>query len=193
MKLFLKGQRCFSEKCAVEKRSWAPGEHGKDTRSKTLGYGLQLREKQKVKRLYGILENQFRNYFEKAVQQRGITGERLLSSLERRLDTVILRSGLGSSPSHARQIVRHGHVLVNGRKVNIPSYLVAKGDVITLKPKAQKNQQIHLSVDLASGQGFPEWLEVDKENLKATVRELPKREDIRLPIEEQLIVELYSK
>jgi len=193
MKLFLKGQRCFSEKCAVEKRSWAPGEHGKDTRSKTLGYGLQLREKQKVKRLYGILENQFRNYFEKAVQQRGITGERLLSALERRLDTVILRSGLGSSPSHARQIVRHGHVLVNGKKVNIPSYLVAKGDVITLKPKVQKNQQIHLSIDLASGQGFPDWLEVDKDNLKATVRELPKREDIRLPIEEQLIVELYSK
>jgi small subunit ribosomal protein S4 len=193
MKLFLKGQRCFSEKCAVEKRSWAPGEHGKDTRSKTLGYGLQLREKQKVKRLYGILENQFRNYFEKAVQQRGITGERLLTSLERRLDTVVLRSGFGSSPSHARQIVRHGLVLVNGKKVNIPSYLVSRGDVITLKPKLQKNQQVLLSIDLASGQGVPQWLELDKDNLKATVRELPRREDIRIPVEEKLIVELYSK
>lgn len=193
MKLFLKGQRCFSEKCAVEKRSWAPGEHGKDTRSKTLGYGLQLREKQKVKRLYGILENQFRNYFEKAVQQRGITGERLLTSLERRLDTVVLRVGFGSSPAQARQLVRHGHVLVNGRKVNIPSYLVSRGDTISLKPKAQKNEQVRLSVDLTSGQGIPQWLELDRENLKATVRELPRREDIRLPIEEQLIVELYSK
>ena len=193
MKLFLKGQRCFSEKCAVEKRSWPPGEHGKDTRSKTLGYGIQLREKQKVKRLYGILENQFRNYFEKAVQQRGITGERLLTALERRLDTVMLRAGFGSSPSHARQMVRHGHVLVNGKKVNIPSYLVARGDVVTLKPKAQKNQQVHLSVDLAGSQGFPQWLEVDKDNFKATIRELPRREDVRFPIEEQLIVELYSK
>jgi small subunit ribosomal protein S4 len=193
MKLFLKGQRCFSEKCAVEKRSWPPGEHGKDTRSKTLGYGIQLREKQKVKRLYGILENQFRNYFEKAVQQRGITGERLLTALERRLDTVMLRVGFGSSPSHARQMVRHGHVLVNGKKVNIPSYLVARGDVVTLKPKAQKNQQVHLSVDLAGSQGFPQWLEVDKDNFKATIRELPRREDVRFPIEEQLIVELYSK
>lgn len=193
MKLFLKGQRCFSEKCAVEKRSWAPGEHGKDTRSKTLGYGLQLREKQKVKRLYGILENQFRNYFEKAVQQRGITGERLLTSLERRLDTVVLRVGFGSSPAQARQLVRHGHVLVNGRKVNIPSYLVSRGDTVSLKPKAQKNEQVRLSVDLTSGQGIPQWLELDRENLKATVRELPRREDIRLPIEEQLIVELYSK
>jgi small subunit ribosomal protein S4 len=193
MKLFLKGQRCFSEKCAVEKRSWAPGEHGKDTRSKVLGYGLQLREKQKVKRLYGILENQFRNYFEKAVQQRGITGERLLTSLERRLDTVVLRAGFGSSPAHARQIVRHGHTLVNGKKVNIPSYLVSRGDVISFKPKVQKNQQVLLSVDLASGQGIPQWLELDKDNLKATVRELPRREDIRVPVEEQLIVELYSK
>ena len=193
MKLFLKAQRCFSEKCAVEKRSWPPGEHGKDTRSKTLGYGIQLREKQKVKRLYWILENQFRNYFEKAVQQRGITGERLLTALERRLDTVILRVGFGSSPSHARQMVRHGNVLVNGRKVNIPSYLVTRGDVVTLKPKAQKNQQVHLSVDLAGSQGFPQWLEVDKDNFKATVRELPRREDVRFPIEEQLIVELYSK
>lgn len=193
MKLFLKGQRCFSEKCAVEKRSWAPGEHGKDTRSKVLGYGVQLREKQKVKRLYGILENQFRNYFEKAVQQRGITGERLLTALERRLDTVLLRVGFGSSPAHARQMVRHGHVLVNGRKVNIPSCQVNRGDVITLKPKAQKNQQVHLAVDLVSGQGLPQWLELDKESFQATVRELPRREDIRLPIEEQLIVELYSK
>ncbi|MBI3940585.1 MAG: 30S ribosomal protein S4 [Acidobacteria bacterium] len=193
MKLFLKGQRCFSEKCAVEKRSWAPGEHGKDTRSKVLGYGVQLREKQKVKRLYGILENQFRNYFEKAVQQRGITGERLLTALERRLDTVLLRVGFGSSPAHARQMVRHGHVLVNGRKVNIPSCQVNRGDVITLKPKAQKNQQVHLSVDLVSGQGLPQWLELDKESFQTTVRELPRREDIRLPIEEQLIVELYSK
>lgn len=193
MKLFLKGQRCFSEKCAVEKRSWAPGEHGKDTRSKTLGYGLQLREKQKVKRLYGILENQFRNYFEKAVQQRGITGERLLTSLERRLDTVVLRAGFGSSPSHARQLVRHGHVLVNEKKVNIPSYLVSAGDVVGLKPKLHSNPQVQMSVDLAAGQAFPKWLEVDKEHLKVTVRELPRREDIRLPIEEQLIVELYSK
>ncbi|MBI2823027.1 MAG: 30S ribosomal protein S4 [Acidobacteria bacterium] len=193
MKLFLKGQRCFSEKCAVEKRSWPPGEHGKDTRSKTLGYGLQLREKQKVKRLYGILENQFRNYFEKAVRHRGITGEKLLTALERRLDTVVLRLGFGSSPTQARQLVRHGHVQVNGKKVNIPSYLVTRGDVITLKPKLQKNLMVQQSVDLATSQGLPQWLELDRENFKATVRELPRREDIRLPIEEQLIVELYSK
>lgn len=193
MKLFLKGQRCFSEKCAVDKRNWAPGDHGKDTRSKTLGYGVQLREKQKVKRLYGILEKQFRNYFEKSVQQRGITGERLLTALERRLDTVLLRVGFGSSPAHARQMVRHGHVTVNGKKVNIPSYSVEQGDVICLKPKAQKNQQVHLSVDLVTGQGLPQWLELDKDSFRATVKELPRREDIRLPIEEQLIVELYSK
>ena len=193
MKLFLKGQRCFTEKCAIEKRNFAPGDHGKDTRSKTLGYGLQLREKQKVKRLYGVLENQFRNYFEKAVQQRGITGERLLTSLERRLDTVVQRAGFGSSPVNARQIVRHGHVLVNGRKVNIPSFLVSRGDVISLKPRLQKNQQVQLSVDLASSQGLPKWMDLDKDNLKVTVRELPVREDIRFPIEEQLIVELSSK
>jgi len=193
MKLFLKGQRCFSEKCAIEKRGWAPGEHGRDQRTKTVGYGLQLREKQKVKRFYGVLENQFRNYFEKAARQKGVTGENLLSFLERRLDNVVVRLGFGSSHAHARQLVRHGHILVNGRKVNISSYLVNRGDEISVRPKSAKNPLILSTVEDVSVKGFPSWLELDKAALKGRVLEMPKRDEIKVPIEEQLIVELYSK
>jgi len=193
-KLFLKGDRCFRESCAIEKRNYPPGQHGRDHRPKTVGYGVQLREKQKVKRIYRVLENQFANYFGKAEKGKGITGEALLLSLECRLDNVVCRLGFASSRDQARQLVAHGHVLVNGKKVDIPSALVKVGDVVTLRERLRKNQQVLDSIGTIGGRGgVPAWLELDAEGLKGTVSALPKREDIQMPIDEQLIVELYSK
>ena len=193
MKLFLKGERCFKPSCAIEKRNFAPGQHGRDRKAKIIGYGLQLREKQKVKRIYGVLENQFRSYFEKAARHKGVTGENLLAQLERRLDNVILRLGFASSHDQARQLVRHGHVLVNAKKVNIPSFQVAIGQEISVKDKMKKNVQVAGAMELAGGRGTPHWLELNAENATGRVLSLPKREDINLPIQERMIVELYSK
>ena len=193
MKLFLKGAKCFTDKCPVEKRNFAPGQHGKDRKAKVVGYGLQLREKQKTKRMYFTLENQFRNYFEKAARKPGVTGELLLQQLERRLDNVAYRMGFATSRRQARQIVRHGHVAVNGRKVNIPSYQVSVGDEITIRENSRKLTVLEVARDFTSHQPTANWLEVDRENLKGRVTALPKREDINLPVNEQLIVELYSK
>jgi small subunit ribosomal protein S4 len=194
MKLFLKGMRCFTEKCAIEKRNFVPGQHGQARRAKLAGYGLQLREKQKVKRTYGLLERQFRTYFEKAERAKGPTGENLIIMLERRLDNVVHRMGLGSSRAQARQFVLHGHVRVNGRKVNVPSYLVQVGQEIALKDKMRQNAMVLEARNLAQSQGTVPWLEIDRENFKARVVALPRREDVQTPpISEQLIVELYSK
>ena len=192
MKLFLKGDRCFKEKCAFERRGYAPGQHGR-RRSKIQGYGIQLREKQKVKRMYGVLERQFRNYFKKAARTKGITGATLLQMLERRLDNVVYRLGFASSRAMARQLVSHGHFLVDGRRVDIPSALVKPGYVVMLRESSRKNDEIKICLDTASGRGVPQWLELEAENFKGTVKQLPSREDIPMPIQEQLIVELYSK
>ena len=194
MKLFLKGLRCFTEKCAIEKRNFVPGQHGQARRAKMVGYGVQLREKQKVKRTYGLLERQFRTYFEKAERAKGPTGANLMVMLERRLDNVVYRSGYASSRSQARQLVNHGHVRVKGRKVNIPSFLVSVGDDITLKEKMHQNAMVLEARNLANSQGQMPWLEIDRENLKSRVLALPKREDVQTPpFNLQLIVELYSK
>lgn len=194
IKLFLKGERCFSEKCAIERRNFAPGQHGKERRPKLVGYGLQLREKQKTKRVYGIVETQFRNYFEKAERQRGVTGENLLVKLERRLDNVVYRMGFATSRAGARQLLRHGHVLVNGRKVNIPSHEVAVGDAITVKDQMKQNALLQQSLEFAAHQGKVSWIEVDRDNMVGKVISLPRREEIATPpIQERLIVELYSK
>ena len=193
MKLFLKGTKCFSDKCPIEKRNFAPGQHGKDRKAKIVGYGLQLREKQKAKRIYFTQEGQFRNYFEKAARSRGVTGELLLQQLERRLDNVVYRIGLGMSRRQARQLVRHGHIHVNGHKVNIPSYQVNVGDEIAIRQSSLKLPTLELAKDFASHQNAPNWLEIDRDNYKGRVSSLPKREDIQLPVNEQLIVELYSK
>ncbi len=192
MKLVLKGDRCFKEKCSFERRGYAPGQHGR-RRTKIQGYGIQLREKQKVKRMYGVLERQFRNYFAKAAKKKGITGENLLQMLERRLDNVVYRLGFASSRMMARQLVAHGHFQIAGRKVDIPSSLVTPGDVITLRESSRKNEEIKICLDTASGRGIPPWLELSPEQFQGTVKHLPTREDITMPIQEQLIVELYSK
>jgi len=192
LKLFLKGTRCYTEKCAIERRNFAPGQHGK-RRVKLQGYGVQLREKQKVKRLYGLLENQFRLGFQAASRKKGITGELLLINLERRLDNVVYRLGFASSRAQARQIVSHGHVRVDGRKVDIPAYLVKPGQVLSLRPKMEKNEGFLAAFEQARARGFPQWLLVDTGGFKGTVSTLPRREDITMPIQEQLIVELYSK
>lgn len=192
MKLFLKGERCYTEKCAISRRNYAPGQHGQ-RRPKPSAYGLQLREKQKVKRIYGILEQQFRNYFAKAEQQKGITGETLLLSLERRLDSVVYRLGFASSRAQARQLVRQGHFLVNSRKVNIPSYLASADDVIQVRERSQALEPIKASLETVEQRGIPTWLELQKAEFKGIVRQLPSRDQITLPIQEQLIVELYSK
>ena len=192
MKLFLKGERCFKDKCAIERRAFAPGQHGK-RRTKILGYGQQLREKQKVKRIYGLLENQFRIYFRKAERMKGITGENLLTQLERRLDNVVFALGFAASRAQARQLVRHGHVAVNGRKVDIPSFQVAKGHSVEIREKSRQNPQIQVAVETAKGRGIPAWLELDAAAFRGKVVELPKRDDVKLPVQEQLIVELYSK
>ena len=194
-KLFLKGARCMTEKCAVEKRNYAPGQHGQATarRRKASQYSRQLREKQKVKRIYGLLEKQFRLYFQKAAGKTGITGDNLLRQLELRLDNVVYSLGFAASRAQARQLVRHGHIEVNGKKINIPSYQGRKGDVIQVREKSRKNDQIRQAVETASGRGIPSWLELNPDQFLGRVNDLPKREDIRLPIQEQLIVELYSK
>jgi len=193
MKLFLKGPKCFSDKCPIEKRNFAPGQHGKDRKAKVVGYGLQLREKQKTKRIYFTLESQFRNYFEKAARRPGVTGELLLQQLERRLDNVVYRLGFAISRRQARQLVRHGHVDVNGRRVNIPSYQVSAGDEIQVREKARKFVTVEGAREYSSHQPVVNWLEVDRDNFKGRVLSLPKREDINAPVNEQLIVELYSK
>ena len=193
MKLFLKGSKCFTDKCPVEKRNFAPGQHGKDRKAKIVGYGLQLREKQKAKRIYFTQEGQFRNYFEKAARAKGVTGEKLLQQLERRLDNVVYRLGLASSRRQARQLVRHGHIQVDGRKVNIPSYEVSVGEEVAIREGSRKLPILEQAKDFASHQIAPNWLTVDRDNYKGRINALPKREDIQLPVNEQLIVELYSK
>lgn len=193
MKLFLKGDRCFKEKCAIERRAYPPGQHGQRRGRRTLGYGLQLREKQKVKRLYGVKEKQFRNYFAKADRKKGITGENLLIALELRLDNVAYSLGFGASRAQARQLVRHGHIMVDGKRVNIPSFEVKPGQVVSVREKSRKNDFIKASVETARGRGVPDWLELDPENFTGKVLSSPDREQIKIPIQEQLIVELYSR
>ncbi len=193
MKLFLKGERCYTEKCAIEKRNFPPGQHGKTRKAKLLGYGVQLREKQKVKRIYGVLEDQFRRYFEAAERQRGITGEVLLQLLERRLDNVVYRLGLATSRPQARELVRHGHFAVNDKKVNIPSFQVRAGDLVSVRQGSQKNVTIQHAMEEVKGRGIPEWLQLQAEQFAGRVVSLPTREQINLPVQEQLIVELYSK
>jgi small subunit ribosomal protein S4 len=192
-KLFLKGQRCLTDKCEIEKRNFAPGQHGKARRPKLLGYGLQLREKQKVRRVYGILEDQFRAYFEKAARTRGMTGENLLLMLERRLDNVVYRLGFAASRAGARQLVRHGHILVVGKSVNIPSFQVAPGQEIAVREKSRQIPAIQRALDLTSGRNLPPWLQLTRETLSGKVISVPKREDVNFPIQEQMVVELYSK
>ena len=193
MKLFLKGSKCFSDKCPIEKRNYAPGMHGKDRKAKIVGYGLQLREKQKAKRIYFTQETQFRNYFENAARTRGVTGEMLLQQLERRLDNIVYRLGFAMSRRQARQLVRHGHIQVDGRKVNIPSYETSAGEEIAVREGSRKLPILEQAKEFASHQNAPTWLEIDRDNYKGRVISLPKREDIQLPVNEQLIVELYSK
>ena len=193
MKLFLKGERCYTEKCAIEKRNVPPGHHGKGRKAKLMGYGLQLREKQKVKRIYGVLESQFRRYFDAADRRRGITGETLLQLLERRFDNVIYRLGLATSRPQARQLVRHGHFHINGRRVNVPSYSLRVGDVVSVRGPSAKSSSIQHAMEEVKGRGIPEWLEFDGEKLAGRIASLPTREQINLPVQEQLIVELYSK
>jgi small subunit ribosomal protein S4 len=193
MKLFLKGQRCLTDKCAIEKRNVPPGQHGKARRPKIVGYGLQLREKQKVRRLYGILEDQFRGYFERAAARKGVTGEALLQMLERRLDNVVYRVGLATSRAAARQLVRHGHILVAGRKVTVPSFQLAPGQEFSVKEKSRSLAVLERALDLAGNRSVPAWLEFDRDALRGRMLSLPKREDVNFPIQEQMIVELYSK
>jgi len=192
LKLFLKGERCYTEKCAYDRRNYPPGQHGQ-SRKKFSDYGTQLREKQKVKRIYGILENQFRNIFKEADRQKGITGETLLALLERRLDNIVYRLGFANSRDEARQLVRHNHFLVNQSKVNIPSYLVKPGDVIALREKSKKVVRVLEALEGVARRGVPQWLELDKDQMKGSMKGLPAREEITLPIQEKLIVELYSK
>lgn len=192
MKLFLKGDRCYSDKCAFDRRSYAPGQHGQ-RRTKVSDYGVQLREKQKVKRIYGLSEKQFRLTFSRADQSKGITGTNLLGLLERRLDNVVYRLGFVNSRTQGRHFVRHNHFTVNGKKVNIPSYIIRQDDVIELREKSRKVQFINDSLDAVVRRGVPQWLELDKDKFRGVVKALPNREDITTPIQEQLIVELYSR
>jgi small subunit ribosomal protein S4 len=191
-KLFLKGDRCFSEKCAVDKRAYPPGQHGQG-RPRFSDYGLQLREKQKVKRMYGLLERQFERTLDQATRMRGRTGENLLALLERRLDNVVFRVGFATSRAEARQLVRHGHFLVNGRKADIPSLQLKPGAKITVRESSRGMVRIQGALDTLEGRSVPQWLEIDKERFEGVVKQMPTREDITLPIEEQLIVELYSR
>ncbi len=192
MKLFLKGDRCFSDKCSFDRKGYPPGQHGQ-RRSKSSDYGIQLREKQKVRRIYGISEKQFRIIFKRADRQKGITGTNLLTLLESRLDNVVFRLGFASSRSQGRHFVKHNHFTVNGSKVNIPSYIVKTGDVVEVKEKSRNIQAIIDSLDTIVRRGVPKWLELDKDGFKGIVKSMPTREDINLPIQEQLIVEFYSK
>ena len=193
MKLFLKGTKCMTEKCPFNKRGFAPGQHGQNRRIKVSDYGLQLREKQKVRRIYGVMENQFRSYFKEADRKKGITGDALLRILESRLDNVIYRLCFADSRTESRHLIRHGHFQVNGKKVSIPSFLVRPGDVISVRSKSLKVERIQASFSAVDRRGVPSWLEVDKPEVKASVKYLPAREEIALPVREQLIVELYSK
>lgn len=191
-KLFLKGERCYTDECAVERRNYAPGQHGQ-ARQKISDYGLQLREKQKLRKMYGLRERQFRGYFSMAERGKGVTGENLLQLLERRLDNTVYRLGFASSRSQARQFVTHGHFLVNGKKVNIPSYLLKVGDVVEMKESIRKIPQVIDSLSRMEGKGLPPWLELGRENFRGGLVHIPSKEEIALPIQEQLIVELYSK
>ena len=191
LKLFLKGSRCFTEKCAIERRNYPPGQHGLG-RAKRSAYGEQLREKQKAKRIYGLLEGQFRRYFERAERERGVTGENLLRLLERRLDNVVFRLGFGASRAESRQIVRHGHIQVNGRKVSLPSFLVKVGDQVQLRPSSSLQERVAENLSAGRGQ-VPQWMELAPAEKRAVVRSMPLRDDIQIPVQEQLIVELYSK
>jgi small subunit ribosomal protein S4 len=193
VKLFLKGDRCYSDKCAFDRRSYPPGEHGERRGRKTSDYGIQLREKQKIKRIYGLSEKQFHLFFERAERQKGITGTNLLVALERRLDNVVFRLGFASSRAQARQLVQHSHFLVNGKKVNIPSYEVKVGDSVAVRERSRSMQLIQDSMDAVVRRGLPQWLDLEKENLKGMVKNLPVREDLTMPMQEQLVVELYSK
>jgi small subunit ribosomal protein S4 len=192
MELFLKGERCYTDKCGIKRRSYPPGQHGQG-RSKTSDYGVQLREKQKVRRIYGLLEKQFRGYFAEADRMKGVTGENLLSLLERRLDNTVYRLGFASSRTESRLLVRHGHFILNGRKVNIPSIQTKAGDVIELREKSRKIASVNDSLEAVVRRGIPQWLELDRDAFKGVLKGLPVREDITTPIQEQLIVELYSK
>jgi len=191
-KLFLKGSRCFTEKCAIERRSYSPGQHGQ-ARPRISEYQIQLREKQKLKRMYGLLERQFSGYFKKAARKKGITGENLLQLLERRIDNVVYRIGFCSSRKEARQMVNHGHFRVNGRKVDVASFLVKDGDVVELKTTSRQLPQVQASLTAAEGRGTPQWLELDKANFKGRVRSMPTKEDLTVQVNEQLVVELYSR
>ena len=192
VKLYLKGQKCLSDKCPLERRNYPPGQHGR-RRAKLSEYGLRLREKQKLKRIYGVQEDQFRRYFEMATRMKGLTGENLIKILERRLDNVIYRMGFATSRRDARQLVVHGHVLVNGRKVDIPSYLVDPGDVIEIRDKMKDSERVQNAIELAQFRGVPHWLEVDFENKRGVFKAIPERADVQIPVNEVLIVELYSK
>jgi small subunit ribosomal protein S4 len=192
-KLFLKGQRCSTDKCAIERRPYPPGQHGQRRRRKSSDYGLQLREKQKAKAIYGVMERQFKNYYKEADRQRGVTGENLMRLLERRLDSIAYRLGFAPSRSAARELVIHGHVEVNGKKVDIPSYLIKVGDEIRVRERSQSNLEVRLSVDAKSGVGTVEWLELDPKKFMGRVLELPSREQIPSPVNEQLIVNFYSR
>jgi small subunit ribosomal protein S4 len=192
LKLFLKGERCYSDKCAYERRSYPPGQHGQG-RTKTSDYGIQLREKQKVRRMYGVLERQFRRMFEAADRTKGVTGWNLLLSLERRLDNIIYRAGFATSRAQARQLVRHGHFKISGQKVSIPSFQVSAGDTVVVREGSRNCQQILDSLESVQRRGVPSWLELSRERLEIVVRNFPSREDLTMPVQEQLVVELYSK
>lgn len=193
MKLFLKGERCYTDKCGYERRSYPPGQHGQSRRKKRSDYGEQLREKQKVKRLYGIAERQFRGYYHKAVRMKGVNGENLIQLLERRLDNVVYRMGFASDHAEGRQLVRHGHYTVNGKKVNIPSYLVRPGDVVAVRESSRTITRINEALAAVDRRGVPQWIDLNKDAFTGQVKQLPAREDVTLPIREQLIIELYSK
>lgn len=192
MKLFLKGDKCYTDKCPVERRNYAPGQHGQQRR-KFSEYGARLREKQKVKRIYGLMERQLKGYFERADRMKGITGESLLVLLERRLDNMVYRLGFAASRAEARQLVRHGHILVNGRKASTPSHITARGDVIELKEKSRRITRVNECLDAGVKRGIPGWLELDRPNYRGVVKAMPARQELTLPIQEQLIVEHYSR
>ena len=193
MKLFLKGERCYTDKCGYERRSYPPGQHGQSRRRKRSDYGEQLREKQKVKRIYGIAERQFRGYFFRATRGKGVAGENLIQLLERRLDNVVYRMGFASDHAEARQLVRHGHFTVNGKKVNIPSYQVRARDVVAVREPSKTITRISEALAAVDRRGVPQWIELDKDGMRGAIKQLPAREDVTLPIREQLIIELYSK
>ncbi len=192
LKLFLKGDRCYTEKCSFERRGFAPGEHGQ-LRKKPSDYGVQLREKQKLKRMFGLLERQFSGYFEKAERQKGVAGTNLLLFLERRLDNMVFRMGFANSRTEARQLIRHNHFLVSGKPVNIPSYLLNVGDAVEIREKSRTVERILEAMETVARRGVPQWLDVDKKNFRASVKMLPTREELTMPVNEQLVVELYSK